>query len=164
MTFKEINFYQRNYFVAMEYHSLILNRTYLVLFHEEHLIGIKVNGYVGAELDKDPLSNYISRIWAIKGDLKSSKSYINKKYTKKIEHLDLLGDEILKIERANFRIPYSDITEVIHNEKKKWGMGYYPHDGRVRIKTKSGKKKEFIILGAQSGFNIKNRLLDECEL
>lgn len=35
-------------------------------------------------------------------------------------------------------------------------MGYYPHDGKVYVKTYDGKKKEFIILGSQSGEEIKN--------
>ena len=41
-------------------------------------------------------------------------------------------------------------------KEKKWGMGYYPHDGKVYVKTKNGKKKEFIILGSQSGKEIEN--------
>jgi len=35
-------------------------------------------------------------------------------------------------------------------------MGYYPHDGKVYVTTNNNKKKEFIILGAQSGEAIKN--------
>jgi hypothetical protein len=37
-------------------------------------------------------------------------------------------------------------------------MGYYPHDGKVYVRTKDGKNREFIILGSQSGQEIKNRL------
>lgn len=39
-----------------------------------------------------------------------------------------------------------------------WGMGYYPHDGKVYIKTKDFRKREFIILGAQSGQSVKDSL------
>lgn len=34
-------------------------------------------------------------------------------------------------------------------------MGSYPHDGKVHVKTQAGKKREFIILGNQSGEAIK---------
>ncbi len=38
-------------------------------------------------------------------------------------------------------------------------MGYYPHDGRVTIETFENKKREFIILGNQSGQDIANWIL-----
>jgi hypothetical protein len=38
-------------------------------------------------------------------------------------------------------------------------MGYYPHDGKVYIETHDGKKKEFIMLGNQSGQKIANLIL-----
>jgi hypothetical protein len=34
-------------------------------------------------------------------------------------------------------------------------MGEYPHDGKVYVTTKDGKRREFIILGNQSGESIK---------
>jgi hypothetical protein len=50
----------------------------------------------------------------------------------------------------------SDIKSAIYNPSKKFGMGYYPHDGRVIIETFDNKKREFIILGNQSGESIAN--------
>jgi len=35
-------------------------------------------------------------------------------------------------------------------------MGPYPHDGRVTIETYDNNKREFIILGNQSGKSIAN--------
>ncbi|HJY06951.1 MAG TPA: hypothetical protein VJ323_11600 [Bryobacteraceae bacterium] len=51
----------------------------------------------------------------------------------------------------------SEITSVAYNPRKKWGMGYYPHDGRVIVQTLK-RQREFIILGNQSGQQIAQRL------
>jgi hypothetical protein len=51
----------------------------------------------------------------------------------------------------------SDISTVEYNPKKKWGMGYYPHSGRVYI-NKAGRTREFIVLGKQSGSDVYARL------
>jgi len=34
-------------------------------------------------------------------------------------------------------------------------MGYYPHDGKVYLKIENKGKREFIILGSQSGEEVK---------
>ena len=92
----------------------------------------------------------------VRGDLANSYSYLNSKYIHKIQHLDLKSDEFLTNNKANFRVRKSDIRNVYHNPSKKWGMGYYPHDGRVYIETYDNKKKELIIPGNQSGEDIVN--------
>jgi len=158
MEFKDFTLHKDNHFIAMQYHSLILNRTNLILLLDHCLLGLKVNGIVGVESGSDPLALAMSKMWAIKGDLESPESYIKSKYLSKIENLDIFGDIILEVEKSNFRIFYKDIIEVTYNKKKKWGMGYYPHDGRVYVKTKDGKKREFIILGTQSGKDIQRRI------
>jgi hypothetical protein len=40
---------------------------------------------------------------------------------------------------------------VHYDSSKKWGMGSYPHDGKVHVTTKTGQKKEFIMIGEQDG-------------
>ena len=56
--------------------------------------------------------------------------------------------------KANFRINISEINHIYYDPKKKWGMGNYPHDGKIYIETFNGKRKELIILGGQSGQGI----------
>ena len=63
---------------------------------------------------------------------------------------------LFRSNKANFKIKLSDIKEVHYNPNKKFGMGPYPHDGRVTIKTNDNRKREFIILGNQSGQKIAN--------
>ena len=91
----------------------------------------------------DSLTRYITAQLAVHGDLNDPNSYI--------------GHTSIRPSRANFALSHADITSVIFNPKKKWGMGPYPHDGRVIVET-STRRREFIILGKQSGREIAERL------
>ncbi|AFM05447.1 hypothetical protein Fleli_3107 [Bernardetia litoralis DSM 6794] len=156
MKLKNYKLKNENHFVAMEYYNLIMNRTFLVLILEDYLIGMKVNGLVSVENNNDAITSAITRSMSIQGDLENPYSYMKNSYLRKIENLDIYGAEILKIERANFKINRNEIESATYDERQKWGMGYYPHDGKVYIKMKNGKKKEFIIVGSQSGKEIEN--------
>ena len=155
MKISEFKFTPDNHFVAMEYYWLILNRTFLVLITDTVLIGIKVHGPIGVQ-SHDPLVNLLPLSTA--GDLQNPYSYIDMKYIDRIKDTDLKSNAFLRINGANFRINRSDIIETTYDNTKKWGMGYYPHDGKVYIRTRDDKKRGFIVLGAQSGQGIKNTL------
>jgi hypothetical protein len=155
MKIEKFEFSLDNHFVAMEYYGIILNRTFLVLIAGDHLIGIKVHGLIGVEsysLDGLLLPLHVD------GNLLNAYSYMNPKYLKRIQNVDLLSESFLKINSANFIIKRSDVSSVRYDPSKKWGMGYYPHDGKVYITNKKGEKREFIILGSQSGFEIQKAL------
>jgi hypothetical protein len=146
------------HFVAMEYYGLVLNRTFLILVTDDYLIGLKVNGLVSEVTKTDPLIDLMASPFAIKDNLENPYSYIKDKYLKKISDLDIHSDEILKINSSNFKINREDIAEVAHVKGKKWGMGDYPHDGKVTIKTREKGIREFIVLGSQSGSEIEKML------
>lgn len=137
-----------NYFVAMEYYRLVFNRTFLVLITDEMLIGIKVRGIAGAKTGSDPIVDAL--VPGVDGDLQDPFTYLSAKYTAGLSTLDVMSDELLKRSRANFRIERKDILKVRYDPTRKWGMGYYPHDGRVYVDKMWGSR-EFIILGNQSG-------------
>ncbi len=137
-----------DYFVAMEYYMLILNRTYLIRITEKSLSGIVVNKLVSAG-NPDKSNNP----WIVKGDLTNPLSYIKEEY---INNINLDDKTLLKANNTNFIIKRSDIETVWYDASKKWGMGPYPHDGKVYVKTYRGKTREFIILGNQSGQTIAN--------
>ena len=139
-----------NHFVAMEYYGLILNRTFLILLAETHMIGVVANGLISVRSAADPLTSIITDALSVHGDLHNPLSYLKEKYLNRVKNLNLLGDDFLKINRANFRIRFDEISEVTYDPRKKWGMGYYPHDGKVYVTT-HGNRREFIILGDQSG-------------
>lgn len=156
MKLKDLELTNNNHFVAMEYYYLILNRTFLVIKTKGYLIGIQGNGLVSVEGGKDILTRQITSNMAIKGDLTNPYSYLKNKYLEKIADLNLIDGSIIEANKTNFLIKTSDIKSAVYNPSKKFGMGPYPHDGRVTIETYDNKKREFIILGNQSGGNIAN--------
>lgn len=156
MKLKDYELKEGNHFVAMEYYNLIMNRTFLILISDKYLIGLKVNGLISVEGGGDSLTRSITKNMAIQDDLQNPYSYMKSSYLRKIENLNIYGEDILKTEKPNFKINRNEIKSVTYDKRKKWGMGYYPHDGKVYVKTKNGKKKEFIILGSQSGKEIEN--------
>ncbi len=131
-------------FVAMEYYALILNRTYLISIKDDALCGVVCRGLTSTEGGDDLITQIATRKMAVHGDLNDPKSYIS-------------AERIKRPSGANFSIPLSGISAVTHDPRKKWGMGHYPHDGRVFVEAE-GRKREFIILGNQSGKEIAERL------
>ena len=158
MTFSDFELTEDNHFVAMEYYMLLLNRTYLILLSNDTIIGILGNGMVSIEGGDDFYSKKITNTFAIRGDLTNPHSYLKQKYIQKVETDNLFDGSILKKSKANFIIKKSELVDVHYDQSKKWGMGYYPHDGKVYVETNK-MKREFIILGNQSGQKIANLIL-----
>lgn len=148
----------------MEYYMLILNRTFLVLYNPDSIIGIKVNGLVSIENQSDYFTRTITNSLAIKGDLNNPQSYVKEKNILKLKGHDLTDANIKAIDKANFIIQAENLSEIYYDPRKKWGMGYYPHDGKVYVKSKNGSKREFIILGNQSGERIASNLRNNFKL
>ena len=164
MKFKDFELKVDNHFIAMQYYGLILNRTYIVLITKDLFIGIKVNGLVSVEAGGgNKLAHRITReivnTMTIKADLQNPYSYVKSKYIDKVDEFELLDGSILTQSKSNFIIRREDITNVYYDPKEKWGIGYYPHDGKVYVETKDGRKLEFIILGNQSGQKIVDNIL-----
>lgn len=151
MLLKDFSLEDGNHFIAMEYHMLILNRTYLVIITKDFLLSLKVNGMVSVEGGQNPLTLAITKGLAIRGDLTNPFSYVKNKHLQPLLAEDINLDFILQKDKANFKIYKQDIVDVTYDNRKKWGMGYYPHDGKIYVKTADSKKREFIILGNQSG-------------
>lgn len=144
-----------NHFVAMEYYRLISNRTFLVLIGDEHLYGILGNGLISvkwiSERDKK-----LANATVVQNNLDNPYAYLNKDFWNHIQEDPVNWSNLLDYHKSNFKIRLDSITAVTYNSKKKWGMSYYPHDGKVYVHYDQKKKKEFIILGNQSGEQIKN--------
>jgi len=127
-------------FVAMEYFWGILNRTFLVFVAPEGLYGWKAFG---------PVTN---------GD----KAYFE-------PLLEMLGDAELMRDRARmgklaelrggFYLERSRILSVAADEKGQWGMGGIAHTGHIRIVLKSGRPRQFILLGSQTPGEVRDRVV-----
>jgi hypothetical protein len=131
------------HFVAMEYYALILNRTYLVSVGQASITGKVCRGLTAVESGTS-LTRYITRQLAVHGNLNDPSSYVS-------DH------QLSRQNNADFSFSTNDIVSVSFNPNRKWGMGHYPHDGRVIILTPE-KRWEFIILGNQSGREIAGRI------
>jgi hypothetical protein len=124
-------------FVAMEYFALILNRSFLIFISDEGLRGWKFTGPVTSQLPE---------------------------FYKPVE--ELLDDPEMEPGSAAFQelmngpdtfvIPYSEISSVVFVGKTKWGMGPILHSGILTLGLTSGRKREFILLGAAYGDGIRN--------
>jgi hypothetical protein len=138
-------------FLAMEYYSLILNRTYFIMVTNDALYGAKMfgaktspRGGSGAYLWQDPI-NFISS-----GTLK------------KYSGIDMASPDFLKLDKANFRIPTAEVTDLVFKAKKKMSMGGVPHTGSLYVTSLSDRKREFVLLGDQDGTLIELRLRSVC--
>ena len=123
MKLKDYELKEGNHFVAMEYYSLIMNRTFLVLILEDCLIGLKVNGLISVEGGGDPLTRSITKNMAIQDDLQNPYSYMKRSYLRKIENLNIYREEILKTEKPSFKINRNEIKSVTYDKRKKMGNG-----------------------------------------
>lgn len=155
MTITEFISAEKRHFVAMEYYWVMFNRTFLVLLLDDALVGLKVNGLVSVEGGNNVITRAVTHTMAVQGALDNPYSYIKSSYVTKYEQVDVNSPQALALDKDNFRIAYRDITDVAFDARKKGGMGPYPHDGRVLLTTRDGKKRELIILGNQSGEEIQ---------
>lgn len=120
MKLREFELAEGNHFVAMEYYNLILNRTFLVLITEEHLIGLKVNGMISVETKVDPIADAFTRNMIVKGDLENPYSYMKGKFLEKLKDKNIFSDHILGVDSSNFKISRRKIASVRYDKRKKW--------------------------------------------
>ncbi len=127
-------------FVGMEYYALILNRTYVVFAAPDGLYG-----------------------WKAEGPVSAARPLFFEPYQKMLEDPDLMCDrqavEDLAKLKGGFSIAGSDIAYVEAIHSSKWGMAGIPHSGRLRVGLTNGKWREFILLGAVSSEEIRDRIL-----
>lgn len=135
------------HFIAMEYKGMS-NCIYKVYVTDSLIFGAKVNGYITVQ------PTYGMGKFVPKEKMHNPEAYVDSAMDK---YDTLLSDQVafLKGDKDNFIIRRSDIKQVTHNPKKKFGMGYYPHAGRIEIesiKTSANRKgdRELILVGDQN--------------
>ena len=130
-------------FVAMEYYALILNRSFLIYAATDGLYGMK---FMGLMMDtKQPrffegVEKLLDDPWFVPG----SDGF----------------EESMKESRRNFIIRYSEIADVTFDSTLKWGMGAIQHSGKLRLKLKNRRNREFVLLGNAYGDGIR-RVIQE---
>lgn len=127
-------------FVAMEYHSWIFNRTFLIYLGSDGLYGIRFAGTVDNSQPEyfKPLLEVLEDPWFFPG-------------TKAFK--DMMAQH-----RTNFFISYKEIAAATFDTSRKWGMGKIPHSGKLRVKLTSRKTREFVLLGDAYGDGISRSI------
>jgi hypothetical protein len=131
-------------FVALQYHTLILNRIVVVCVGKKSLVGLVGRGPIASPLLVAP-SMHDPNWW------------VRREKLSKYPMFNIENDALLSVARANSRMPFIDISAVEYSAQKKWGMGAVPYSGRVFIEM-HGEKREFILIGTENGEAVRNRL------
>jgi hypothetical protein len=126
-------------FVAMEYYSFILNRTFVVFCLPEGLYGWKAQG---------PVSN-------------ANPAYFHP-YLALLDAPALMRsrDSVYSLAKlpGGFVIPRSSIASAEFDPSSKWGMGGIPHSGKIKIRLTSGRSRELVLLGRVRGEKIRDQI------
>ena len=148
----------QSFFIALQYHTLFLNRRLLVLVDEEELRVIKVGGMLSDQHPTSFLVNAILESMQVRTDRAYALSYIQSKYVNKYSRFSDFSGQVVEADRCNFIISYSKILDIEKITKWKWGMGSVPYTGRLKVKTEN-KVHEFIILGNQNLDQLHDEIL-----
>jgi hypothetical protein len=132
-------------FVAMEYYLGILNRTFQVFVSEDAVAGAKVRGLAAAPLLR-------KKYWFV------PEAHANKRLLAKYSQVQNGNVELPRGSLANFIYKRADIKDAWFDPTIKWGMGTFPHSGKLYIKLSSGKTRELILVGLQQGEEIAAQL------
>ena len=149
-------------FYAMEYVNIIGNRILKVWITSERIFAAKVKGMT-SETTRYSFINNTSLV-VDRRKRNSPQEYANQTEEARYSEVDfnsINSIEFLEMNKGNFIITKTNIEDSYHNPAKKWGMGRYPHNGRIilRLKKESSNnktKREFILIGKQN----KNRILN----
>jgi hypothetical protein len=132
-------------FVAMEYHAVILDRTFLITVTASQICGARVRGLLPSPLVPDP-------------EWRDSGLDPVKRLVERDDGVDVDSEAYVQLDRANFQIPLTEVERVRLDPRRKWGMGWVPHSGRLYLELRSGLTRELMLLGAQDGAVICERL------
>ncbi len=140
------------YFIAMEYKGLS-NCIYKVYVTDSLLMAAKVNGYITVAPNLG-IGTTISKLV-----MHDPEAYVNKKMDARYDSILFDKKKFLQADNQNFIIRRENIKKVYHDPTPKWGMGYYPHNGKIiieSIKTKENRKseRELILIGDQNSDEI----------
>ncbi|WP_233840660.1 hypothetical protein [Dyella sp. 2HG41-7] len=124
-------------FIGMEYYAGILNRTFLVCGFRSSVCGVRIRGVIS-----NPL--YLPPAQAV-----DPMAYVDQGLLARYTDVTLESMDLVSLDDANFRYTRADIESISLDMQPKWGMGNVLYSGRVLMKLKESKAREFILLGLQ---------------
>jgi len=149
-------------FYSMEYVNTFGNRILKVWITDKYIFAAKVKGLTSM----GPAKGTSDKLVIPKDKRHDPKEYAllneESKYTT-INFNNIAPERFININPDNFVIARNKITTIEFINKKKWGMGNYPHNGRIKISSakdefNSKRKREFILIGDQDEEKILNSL------
>ncbi|HKG95774.1 MAG TPA: hypothetical protein VKA84_27940 [Gemmatimonadaceae bacterium] len=132
-------------FVALEYYTLVLNRTYKIFVTDQLLCGAIVRGWLAAPIFPG-------------GEWYDPEFYARERLLRRYEGVDVSAEAFLAPNLWNFQLPRAALADVEFDARPKWGMGTVPYSGRIRLHFHGGGSRELILLGLQDGPGIRDRL------
>ncbi|WMX13212.1 hypothetical protein [Aureispira sp. CCB-E] len=156
-------------FYAMEYINIIGNRILKVWITPKYIFAAKVKGFTS---EYTGISFYDQNL-AIHPLLRlEPKAYVNSKEENKYSRFffeKMSPQQFMRLNKENFVIHKNKIKRIDYTKKKKWGMGNYPHTGRIFIKTEKNEfnkknNREFIIIADQNIERIMSILVKNHEI
>ena len=124
----------------MEYYAFILNRSFVVFTFPEGLYAWK---FIGTVTNRDPSFFEPMQTVARNSELTPQSTCLQEMIQKS----------------GGFFIERSEITSADYDPTPKWGMGGIPHSGKLMVRLRSGKLREFILLGQQDGNAVRAAVL-----
>lgn len=131
-------------FVAMEYHAVIPNRTFVVTVTSTQICGARVRGLLASPDEPDPESH--------EPDLHATAPLV--------DGIDIASEAYYRLDESNFQISLSELERVRFDPTPKRGMGTMRHSGTLHLELNSGVTREFALLGTQDGKTICERLAE----
>ncbi len=127
-------------FVAMEGTLFTWHRTFIIFVAREALYAWRVQGWFGSPAP----SVFASYAEWLKDEALTR---------------DLAKIKGLATLPGGFVLSRSRLKSVEFTPKRKWGMGFVRHSGRIFITSESGHRREFILLGEVDGPAIQQNIL-----
>jgi hypothetical protein len=68
--------------------------------------------------------------------------------------------ETMRASRHSFFLPRTEIVDAEFDGTPKWGMGKIVHSGKLRLRLRSGRRRQFSLLGEAYGDGICRYILE----
>jgi hypothetical protein len=137
-------------FFAMEYYLLILNRSFEVTVTSESLSAAYLRGVIASP---NPEIGVGGEVWRARKTGQSAALFHPDAVASARKH-DPGSPAYLALHRTNFTVARSQILQLNFDPRKKWGMGWVPHSGRIQVALSDRTRREFILLGDQNGCDL----------
>ena len=138
-------------FFAMEYYLLIWNRSFEITVTSESLSGALVRGGMASHG-----SMLAAGVGAARETGRAEVLFDADALASARKHQPGSPGQ-LALHRVNFTVPRRLVQGLRFDPRRKWGMGFVPHSGRIHLSMHDNTSREFILLAQQDGKELLDR-------